>query len=374
MNKFKILKVLACCIAVLSLTFTGQLRSESPGSSSNISEPVGKQDPFETVKPIADVRKNVSQRIASLQETVEERPDLFVETMMLKFLKANNVERIVTKLLSAQGVVATDAASNSLVICDTRESLDRIIEEVRNADQTPGQVLVEVVIVDVQLNDEKEIGVNWYLDDDWYHSFTYQQLYTQPFEGGFMSIMDNDILTTIHAIQQVREVEILASPRVVVLSGEEAEIRTVEEIAYSDVSETSEGGSMTVTKFKQAGVKMKVKAIITDEGKVKMTVEPEQSVNTGTNTVSNSLVPVVDLRATTTTLLMDDGQVLVIGGLRKKEVRVADDKVPLFGDIPFIGFLFSNDKTEIKNSELLVLISPHILTEEDVPTADQMER
>ena len=374
MNKFRIFKIMACSIAILSLTFTGQLRSESASSGQNISEPVGKQDPFETVQPIADVRKNVSQRIAALKDTVEEAPDLYVETMMLKFLKASNVERVISKLLSSQGVVATDSETNSLVICDTREQLDRIVEEVRKADLTPKQIMIEVVIVDVQLNDETEIGVNWQILSDKVHTLGFEQIFAMTSEGGFLGLTQNNIRVVINALQQVRDVEILASPRVLVLSGQDAEIRTVEELPYEELTQTSEGGAMTAIKFKEAGIKLSVKATITDDHKILMAIEPEQSVNIGTGTVSGSDVPIVDLRAAKTTLLMDDGQVLVMGGLRKKETRITDDKVPVLGDLPVLGPLFSNDKTEVKNTELLVMISPHIMGDDEGPTVEQMEQ
>ena len=173
----------------------------------------------------------------------------------------------------------------------------------------------------------------------------------------------------LQALQQVRDVEILASPRVLVVSGQEAYIKTVEEIPYTEASDTSEGGSLTSTEFKEAGITLTVKATITDDDKILITIEPEQSVNTGANTVTDSTVPVVDSRSAKTTLLMNDGQVVVMGGLRKKETRISNDKIPLLGDLPLVGFLFSDDKTEIKHTELLVFISPHIY--DDAPLSDE---
>ena len=71
---------------------------------------------------------------------------------------------------------------------------------------------------------------------------------------------------------------------------------------------------------------------------------------------------------------MDDGQVVVMGGLRRKDIRLTVDKVPLLGDLPIIGFLFSNDKYEIEHSELLVFISPHIYDDGPPLTEPEMER
>jgi general secretion pathway protein D len=159
-----------------------------------------------------------------------------------------------------------------------------------------------------------------------------------------------------------------------VVSGQKASIKTVEEIPYQEVTQSSAGGggtnAITSTQFKDVGVTMEVKATITDEGKVLLTVSPSQSVTTGT---SIGGVPVIDKREATTTLLMDDGQVVVMGGLRRQDTQITKNQVPLLGDLPLIGFIFSNTHKVVQNTELLVLLSPHINENVPVP-AEAMTR
>jgi general secretion pathway protein D len=165
-------------------------------------------------------------------------------------------------------------------------------------------------------------------------------------------------------------VDILASPRVMVVSGQKADIKTVEEIPYQEITQSSAGGggnnAITSTQFKDVGVTMEVKATVTDEGKILLIVSPSQSVTTGT---SIGGVPVIDKREATTTLLMDDGQVVVMGGLRRQDTQMIKSQVPLLGDLPIIGFIFSDNHKVVQNSELLVLLSPHIYKGEVVPAA-----
>jgi general secretion pathway protein D len=234
----------------------------------------------------------------------------------------------------------------------------------------PEQIMVEVVILDVQLDNDTEIGTDWDRilkpeRDEWY----VQDLIPAASAlgtgfGGFFGVTKRDLIGVVHALQEIRDVEILASPRILVASGQEASIQTIEEIPYIELSQTSGGGAgnlaISSTKFKDAGVTLKVKATVTDDQKILMIIEPEQSVNTGVAGVGDSTVPIVDKRKAKTTLLMEDGQVLVMGGLRKKEIRITRDQVPLLGDLPLIGFLFANNKEEIQHSELVVFISPHI--------------
>jgi type II secretory pathway component GspD/PulD (secretin) len=146
-----------------------------------------------------------------------------------------------------------------------------------------------------------------------------------------------------------------------VVSGQKAEIRTIQEIPYQQVTQSSGGGggsgAITSTEFKDVGVTMEVKATVTDDGKILLVIKPEQSVSTG---VSIAGVPIIDRRQASTTLLMDDGQIVVMGGLRRQETTHVKTQVPFLGDLPLIGFLFSDDRTIVDNSELLVLLSPHV--------------
>jgi type II secretory pathway component GspD/PulD (secretin) len=118
------------------------------------------------------------------------------------------------------------------------------------------------------------------------------------------------------------------------------------------------------------GVTLTVKAVVTDERKIQMTIQPKQNVTSGTS-VTN--VPIVNTRQARTTLLVEDGQVIVMGGLRRKDTLVTTQKVPLLGNLPVLGVLFSSEKKERTNSELLIMLSPH-LNSGFQPTAEQAEQ
>ncbi len=329
------------------------------------------------VRDTKDVLESIKQEVRKIDKPQQ---IMFVETAMLKFLDAKNLKAAVEKMLSQYGTIEVDENTNSLIICDTRDKVDSILIEVRKADKTPPQIMVEVVIVDVQLDDDTEIGVNWDRLFEKNRDVVYEQTLADSLDtagviGGDFSILKAGISGTIHALQKVRDVEILASPRVLVVSGEQAFIQTVEEIPYIELTGTAEGGSeaLSSTEFKEAGITLTVKATVTDDNKILLTVKPEQSVKTDETGVGSSTVPVLDKRITETTLLMEDGQVLVMGGLRKKETRISTDKVPLLGDLPVIGHLFSDRKTVVKHSELLVFLSPHIYKERTL-TDEELER
>ncbi|MHC4635331.1 MAG: type II secretion system protein GspD, partial [Planctomycetota bacterium] len=327
---------------------------------------------------ICDTQKNLEMILAEIKKIDKPTPGLLVETVTLKFLKAKNLKKAIDSMSSQYGSIATDDGTNSLVICDTKDKLEEILAEIRKADQTPEQIMIEVVIIDVQLDDDTEIGVNWDRLFETKRALSYAQtlvptiLSDSGATGAHFSYDKSSISSAIHALQETRNVEILASPHVLVVSGQQAFIETTEEIPYIELTQSSGAGgasdlALTSTEFKEVGITLKVKATLTDDQKILMTIEPEQSINTGVAGVGNSTVPIVDKRKAGTTLLMKDGQVVVMGGLRRKETRLTENKVPLLGDLPLVGFLFSNNKEEINLSELIVLISPHIYKDQPIP-------
>ncbi len=386
MNK-RIKKLL---VYVLLVVITGVCQgAEQPDGNTAA---IGRGDPFAGGFGFSPEQTNVP----IVTEPVQSKPMLFIQTITLKFLSASNLKNALNKMSSENGSIGVDDNTNSLIICDTKENVDRIVAEVRKADQTPKQIMIEVVIIDVQLKDDTEIGVDWDLLTTEFKDFAYRQslifpnrlsivapeadslgnitAYSPVGLGSELAIINDDIRVVVNLLQEKRNVDILASPRVMVVSGQEAQIKTVQEIPYQEITQSTSGGggssAITSTQFKEVGVTMEVKATVTDDGQILLEVKPQQSVSTGT---SIGGVPVIDRREASTKLLMDDGQVVVMGGLRRQEITHTRVKVPLLGDIPLIGLLFSDDRKIVENSELLVLLSPHIYKDDPVP-AEAMAR
>ena len=346
---------------------------------------VGRENPFSKLpmkKKILPVSRGVSE-ITSLEEY---RPGLFVEVVTLKFLDAKSLKPVIEGLSSEYGRISPDAKSNSLIICDTRENLEMILAEIKKVDKTPQQIMIEVVILDVQLDDDTEIGINWDILSDKRYDIGYRQNFTASrlastiessstignataFNttglGGNFSVISSSIRNVVHLIQQKRKVEILASPRVMMLSGLSANIEAIEELPYTEITDTSDGGAgaLTSTEFKEVGVKLNVTAILVDANSIFLTVDTEQNVKTGE---SNTEVPIVDTRKAHTSLLLKDGQVVIMGGLRRQEKTKEIDQIPILGDLPIIGALFKSTNTIVKNSELIVFLSPHIYKNEPI--------
>jgi len=369
------------CICLLTI---GVLEASAPSapaqsnSAQNSILDVGRENPFAAIprqiKPIPQSATGTELSSQLDQET----PELFLETITLRFLDAEKLKSVVEKMLSAYGSVSANTQNNSLVICDTKQQVTKILAEIRKADKSPQQIIIEAVIVDVQLKDDTEIGVNWDILSAKNYDIAYRQNFTARLgstieapatignatafnttgTGGDFTLISGTVRNVVHLLQQKKDVEILASPQIMVLSGQSASIELVEEIPFQERTQTSEGGQLSAVQFKQVGVKMNVTATIADGNDIILKVEPEQNINTGVFGVD--LIPIVDTRKAQTTLLLKDGQVVVMGGLRRKEKTKLRDQIPILGDLPLIGFLFGKDKVVTKHTELLLFLSPHI--------------
>jgi type II secretory pathway component GspD/PulD (secretin) len=337
---------------------------------------------------ISDLAKNVSLIQEEIRKIDQPMSGLIIETVALKFLSAESLKPVLDTMVSQYGVVATNVETNSVIICDTVENMGRILDEIRKVDKTPKQIMVEVVMMDVRLGDDQEIGINWDLmSDNNFYDYTYRQnvngdnrIGATPATsgnlanataynsigllGGDFSVISGTVRHVVHLIQQKRDVEIIASPRALVMSGKTANVQAIEEIPYELLSTFQEGGSMSTTEFKPVGITLDVTANLTEAGEIALDITIDLNVRTSE---SSNGVPVVDTRGASTSLLLNDGQIVVMGGLRRNEKATQVNQVPLLGDIPIIGNLFKSTTELTENSELVILISPHVYAGEAVP-------
>ena len=320
-----------------------------------------------------------------------EKPPLFIQTIVIKFLDAQNLKTVVETMLSPFGSIAVDKASNSIIICDANEPLHKMIDEIKKVDTTPHLLEIEVVIVDVELNDSSEIGVNWDMLSNKDNTISFRQnvtrrigstpptpenignatAYNSTGLGSDLTIVSGSVRNVIHMLQDKRKVEILASPTVMVVSGKTSSIEAITEIPYQEQTDSSLGGGYASTQFKEVGVKLNVTATLADDNNILLIVEPEQNTNTGISGINN--IPIIDTRKAKSNLLLQNGEVVIMGGLRRKETTKAREQIPILGDIPLIGVLFGRDAIRTINSELIVFISPHIYKGQ-LPSAEKMEK
>ena len=193
-----------------------------------------------------------------------------------------------------------------------------------------------------------------------------------------------DIQAMIRALQADGVAKLLAEPNVVTASGHEASFLSGGEFPVPIAQSSGgggAGGSAITIEYKEFGVRVDFLPTIVDSGVISLEVAPEVSRLDFANavTVSGFRVPSLIVRRAETTVELEDGQVLVIGGLLLETEEEINSKIPILGHIPLIGLLFSHSETRTTQQELLIVVSPHIIhalprgTEVALPGAEEDE-
>ena len=345
-------------------------------------------------------------RILSRSEMPEVAERLVTKTFEITYADVSQVVKALEKFKSQQGSVSSIEGTSHIIVTDTESKVRDITNLIATIDRMTPQVLVEVRIYDITSKDNLDLGIDWYagrrtnrnaldspINDDIIvgreGSDTYVGSKTDPsLTAGFMAgtnkteettqgylrfgVLTNrlDIEAMLRAEKENIDAKLLANPRILVMDNEEATFDIVTEHPY--VERTITAGSTTETvKFKNVGVKLIVTPHVAGKEMLRLSIAPEFSVLVTRVQVASSNVPVVDTRKVNTIALVRNGQAVVLGGLRKKETSQQVNKVPLLGDIPVLGNLFRFEGESTVNTELVVFITPSIITEPVLTDSEQ---
>ena len=169
-----------------------------------------------------------------------------------------------------------------------------------------------------------------------------------------------DVDLALSILHSQVEARLLANPRILVLDNETAKFEIVREIPYRELRQVAREDPITYTDFKKVGVDLKVTPHIAREGMLRLKIEPEFSVLVGQDMYG---VPTVDARRVDTVAMINDGQTIVIGGLRKRQITKDIARVPVLSDIPLVGGLFNSETESVAINELIIFITTKIVTE-----------
>jgi len=312
------------------------------------------------------VRVVTTQQLQSEQQTAEQLELLRPRTVVIPLysLLAKDAAKTLTSMSSAAGKIGLDEERNALIVTDTSSHVEAIRLAVHQLDTAPLQVMIEAIIVDVTLSDELHYGFDWTLTKAGGDQGTIQQRLTvgagtNPITnpGGqvnFTFLGDNWTINGVYdMLQTFDSAKILANPKVLAVNNRQASIEIIEEIPYQELTQTSEGGQIGTTNFKEVGIKLDVTPRIGEDGTVHLDLSVEQSSDTG---AAINQIPVIQTRRSRSVMTMHDGQIAVLGGLRRHRTVANEDKIPILGDIPWLGILFRRVQTVDVDTELVLFI------------------
>ncbi len=267
--------------------------------------------------------------------------------------------------------VVADEANNSVLIRATRKNYQKILSILQQIDSVPNQVLLEAVIVEVTLTDELRFGLRWFFQKgDSSATFTNDAAgAVKSVFPGFSYFLDSvSVKVALNALAEITTVNVISAPSLMVLDNKQAVLQVGEDVPIATQSATAvtTPGAPIVNSiaFRNTGVLLTVTPRVSDSGRV--VLEIEQEVSDVIPTTSSKLdSPTIQQRKIKTTVAVNDGDSLALGGLIQERDTLARDQVPLIGDIPVFGNLFKNKNDTIKRTELMIFIHPTVVRNEN---------
>ncbi|MBF0486094.1 MAG: hypothetical protein HQL16_06240 [Candidatus Omnitrophica bacterium] len=302
-----------------------------------------------------------------------------VETIIynLQYAKADVVADKLRMRIDAKSVgsISADERSNQLIVRVFPGRKDEIEKIIRHLDSPTKEVLIEARILQVILKPNYDAGVDWSVitkDKDvgqiqFANSFSSgsDNLASNYGQVGFGTVDINKFVLKLRSLEQVSETKILSNPQILAINNEESRIHIGDTVPYI-ISTVSGTGDNAITsedvRFIDVGLKLNVTPSINDDGMVTMRLRPEISSVVDKITSKGGGIPQVNKTEVETTLVVEDGTTIIMAGLRKDDKTHSKKGFPILMDVPIIDKVFSREADAVTSSEIVIFITPHILT------------
>jgi type II secretory pathway component GspD/PulD (secretin) len=286
----------------------------------------------------------------------------------LEHVDAKQVQLLVPGLMGPKGKVAFDDKNQFITVQGTHSEIEMVRALVQRIDETPRQVLIEATLAELDETAEAELGIRWDVNMTKLPFGTHWVTLDEDAKAwvyGFVSAQD--FFVQLQLMETDGKANILANPRICAVDRKEASIQVVAHTVVATKLTRQTGTLDLVTEepvYADVGVTLKMTPRIHPDGKVTLVVEP--SVSTATRSRFFAQGVDTNIRNASTTILAGDGETFAIGGLLRNDVTETKRKFPFLGDVPVLGYLFSHKATTTRKTDLVVFLTPHLLTSEKI--------
>ncbi|MDD4940709.1 MAG: secretin N-terminal domain-containing protein [Candidatus Omnitrophica bacterium] len=350
-----------------------------------------------------------------------------IEVFSLKYARAKDVEEQLKNQLDVKkvGSIKADERTNQVIVQTLPDRMEGIRKLIQGLDLKTRQILIDAKIVQVRLSNDVSSGVEWeglfkvndnpdtlrYLGSYPFSnvasttsSFMTRKEVLQsltndigsiPFTGTtsdyaagkqsigtqemHLGVISNkqDFDTIIKYLQTLGQTRILSNPKLSVVNNQEAKIHVGEKQAYITTTTTQTQTSNTISEavtYVDVGVQLSVTPTINEDGFVTVKIKPEiSSVTSYLMSSQNNKIPIIDTSTAETIVMVKDGTSILIGGLSKDEKTTNSEGTPFLSKIPIIGTAFSSKTDTIVRTELVVLLTPHVIAGDELKTGSTHE-
>nr|WP_100914560.1 type IV pilus secretin PilQ family protein [Pseudoalteromonas spongiae] len=341
------------------------------------------------VAPTEELASREARELEVKQKVAELEP-LYSEYIQLNYAKAKDFSELLkfegNSILSSRGSVSVDERTNTLLIKDTATSIESVRRMIENLDIPVKQVKIESRMVTVRDNVQEDLGIRWGFSDQQNSDGVSGTLEgANNIANGIIPALSDRLNVNlpianpagsigIHvakladgtlidlelsALEQENKAEIIASPSITTANQKEARIEQGTEIPY--VQAASSGA--TTVEFKKAVLSLEVTPQITPDDKIILDLVITQDTRGDTVQTPTGPAVAIDTQKIRTQVLVDNGQTIVLGGIYQQQIVSNTKKVPLLGDIPYLGYLFQSNSEFNEKKELLIFVTPKILND-----------
>jgi len=274
--------------------------------------------------------------------------------------------------------ITSDEANNALVIVATSREQQAIEDALRRLDIIPLQVLIEAVVTEVTLTDDLRYGVQWFLrDGNASGVLNFQRANRNPDTGALLNILPqptipgfnfiyqaSGIRAVLDALSSVTRINVVSSPQLLVLNNQTAALQVGDQVPIatqaSQQQVTTGAPIVNSIELRDTGVILKVTPRVNESGLVLLDISQEVSDVVATTT-SELNSPTIQQRRVASSVAVQDGETIALGGLIRDRRSNGRDGIPLLKDIPLLGNLFASTSTGIDRTELLILLTPRVI-------------
>ena len=289
--------------------------------------------------------------------------------------------------LSGQVVLVPNIDTNSIIVVAPPEYKQTVIDILNQMDEIPAQVMIQTLVVETNLDKSDQLGVEYTFDlkNPLGHgtsagkvNFGTSAISGLP-PGGTFTLSAGGYTALLNMIEQDTKYDVLSTPRIFTTNNATAQINVSQSLPYvtSSSIDPTTGQELYNYDFLNVGIVLTVTPRITSNGYVTMDVT--QTANDFVAYTSFN-APIVNQRETESTISVKDGDTIVLGGIIQNSVSDTVNKIPLLGDIPILGSLFRSTSKSNDKTELLVFLTPHVVTNPEgaealkVATVDNLDK
>jgi general secretion pathway protein D len=291
---------------------------------------------------------------------------------------ANAATSLIASMVGQVEIVA-DSDTNTLLVLTANKFEQPVRDIIAELDRPVPQVLIKCLIAEVTHDRSDDLGVDFSvlnLSRGLTAGVNNGNIGSAVAGGGLaVNLVESQITTTLHALAVADKLDVLSRPYILTSDNQEANILVGQDVPFvSSIRYDVNNNPIITPQYQDVGIILDVTPHINADGLVVMDVNPEissqstSSVNISGSASSPVNAPVFNSRSASTHVAVRDGDTIVIGGLMQDMKTQTVNKVPILGDIPYLGLLFQRDQVTKTKSELLIFLTPHVA---QVPTALQ---